>query len=931
MNLRKKLTISVRLEIDLARDSITPVRITLSGPAYPSPRVSVAVGYEYADATAMTPRFRPSKKGTLRRFIGLLVDRLLIGGQLHPNLKTDENKIHSLAYKARNAVDGAHSPEWVLSIFGDKWRYTDLFQAVEGQNKQLRLRDDALVESDCVFELVDTEGNSITTLRPPNKPSQPGSSVERIDLEIAVYLCNRFICPDEACPVPEVLKKCPQDIYPVADSESIGLPGIHLHEIPNLIGREADIQSLIKRLEQRPANRIACEGLPGVGKTSVLTHIAHRLNRQYTVLWCSLGPDPDFNEILRLWAQTLDVPTDQYSGNLSTQQLHRLVKLAVSKQRTVIIIDDVWSASAVIPLLVGDEKSHTLFSSRFSSVACEIDEEQTPYSLPVLGQTQAIELFHKIAPDLAQAHEASINELVPLLGRLPLAIVCVAGALAQVPHIEGKQAIDGAIQRLKTASVRLREPKLTDADLARNPSLRENSVLESVSLSLDLLNPEQQQAFKQLSTLRPQPEVFTESLAHALLGEDARSLLSGLQRVGLVRKAGPNNLHIHPVLADSGTLLQSNMELQTHRMALSAYFEDGLAEAIEPLSSTARAYAGRHYTDRHQLRLCYKQTRDHGAWEHAIEIAAASFIVEGAKGKIQDQLEWGHPVLQELQSTQCFTLPAAYLCGGMMAWACWMSGQFEQANTSAKLALQFSEKLDGTDKHLIRCIAHHNLHKSALMQMLSIDSDQKTMCPSHPKWKQYLPCVREAWENALACEEHAKTYRDQSDPQSSLPGILFGMASGNLAYMYVALEEFKLALKVFTIRHSVVMKEGNDEQIAARHLDLVTALAGIAKKAKNEEQEEAIVEATSSLNEVFELIKVKRIRRKDIHREYRQMRAFISTLPSSSTSETSARHRNSDRGNEPTQLTFARLLKRPIREAAKKATQIEIDPARYDL
>lgn len=931
MEPRKKLAISVRLQVNIGKGGVTPVCFTLSGPMFKAKRLSVAKNYDYVSATAVTPRFNPTSRSVVRKFTGLLLERVLLDGRQHPKLLLDQDEIETKAFAAYDAAKSTSPTEWVSNIFRDVTVYQGLFQAVgSARNKRSRLNGETLAIDDCQFELVDKLDNFIITLRrtPHAKPASNTPSSD--DIEIAAYLCNELLIDSNTrLSVPKSLSQLSSGRHDLKPKDIAGLPTIHDHETPGLIGRDRDIECLIKRLEARAENRIACEGLPGVGKTSVMAHIAHRLSRHHIVLWCSLGSSPDVNEILRFWSQLLSIPPEQYSGNQSTLQLQQVVKQAIADQRTAIIIDDVWSVSSVAPLLVGGQRSHTLCSSRFRHVAQSLDDGNSPYSLGVLSQSEAIALFQKIAPELSEHHETSVVELVSLLAGLPLLISCVAESLAQTSHIEGKHSLDHAIERLKNPSIRLQDFKPTDLDLARNPTLNENTALESVSLSLDCLTPDQRAAFNRLSVLRPQPARFSESLAESLIGPDAGLLLSHLKRTGLVRKAGPGTLHIHPVLTDSARLLQADSEKQDNQKQLITYFQDGLIDAIEPLSSNARDYAKQHYADRYQMRQCYQYACDLLNPEEAIDIAAAIFVVDGASGKIQDQLQWGLPLLKQIQDSLPLTLNAAYLCGGMIAWACWMGGQYEQAKASVDLAVQIADQLNTGDQHLALCIAHHNLHKSALMQMLALDSSE-IMRPSHPKWKPYISCVKEAWDHAKECQVAANTYAMDTGDASRLRDTLSGMASGNQAYMLVALQEFDLAIQVFQRRYEIVTESGNAEQIAARHLDLLIAQAGLAKLAKDKDKDNAINKAESSLQEVFELIKSERIRRKDIHREYRQMREYLASLhsPSSESKKTVPKGVSS---TSTTQFIFAHLLDRPIRGAAKKAAKIQINPSDYDL
>src|SRR4051794_15464355 len=111
----------------------------------------------------------------------------------------------------------------------------------------------------------------------------------------------------------------------------------------------------------------AIHGWPSVGKTVLAAHVAHdehvRNSLPDGVLWVTVGDNPDYAEILRLWAGARVV-----EGGLDPASLETRLREHLSDKRVLIVLDDVW-VPGTSRLMVGGNQAHTLITTRAPAIA----------------------------------------------------------------------------------------------------------------------------------------------------------------------------------------------------------------------------------------------------------------------------------------------------------------------------------------------------------------------------------------------------------------------------------------------------------------------------------------------------------------------------------------------------------------------------------
>ena len=179
----------------------------------------------------------------------------------------------------------------------------------------------------------------------------------------------------------------------------------------------------------------AIGGMPGVGKTALAVHVAHRLRSRF----------PDRQLFIDLHAYTPGqrpvLPGAALAGLLAEVGVDArylpetlegraaLWRDRMAGQRAVLILDNAASSDQVTPLLPGGEDCLVLITSR--RYLGDLPGTVVPVPLDALPPDEAQGMFLRLAARAASAPEGSIQELVRLAGCLPLAISLLARVYAR--------------------------------------------------------------------------------------------------------------------------------------------------------------------------------------------------------------------------------------------------------------------------------------------------------------------------------------------------------------------------------------------------------------------------------------------------------------------------------------------------------------------
>ncbi|MDH6579455.1 BTAD domain-containing putative transcriptional regulator [Kitasatospora sp. MAP5-34] len=263
---------------------------------------------------------------------------------------------------------------------------------------------DAAVETDA--DGVDLPAGGLSTARPPVKadpPSRPSQPVQQ--------------------PVPQQLP--PTTRYFAARSDAL-----------------ATLFDLLDDTGDAPgAARIATiTGTAGVGKTALAVHWAHQCAERFPDgrLYVNLrGFDPAGQPVtaehaVRGFLDGLGMPPGRIPAAFEAQVA--LYRSLVAGRRLLVVLDNARDAEQVRPLLPGTATCPVLVTSRNRLASLVAIEGAQLLPLDLLTVAEARELLaRRLGPETVAREAASVDELIELCARLPLALSVVAARLAMNP------------------------------------------------------------------------------------------------------------------------------------------------------------------------------------------------------------------------------------------------------------------------------------------------------------------------------------------------------------------------------------------------------------------------------------------------------------------------------------------------------------------
>jgi DNA-binding SARP family transcriptional activator len=236
-----------------------------------------------------------------------------------------------------------------------------------------------------------------------------------------------------------VLAEAPElDGLPLLASEALALEAARIvpDQIPpeptDFVGREAETSAVADALTSARSGAgvpiAVIRGRPGIGKSSLAAHVAHRLRPLFPdgLLYVELGGSsspPDVGAALEDLLRGLGVPASTIP--VGTTGRAGLLRSRLSGRRVLVVIDDAAASEQVLPFLPGTAGCAVLVTSR--SRLAWLPGARTVH-LDVLSRGEAVTLLrHMVGPERVDREPEMAARIVEACGRLPLAIR-VAGA-----------------------------------------------------------------------------------------------------------------------------------------------------------------------------------------------------------------------------------------------------------------------------------------------------------------------------------------------------------------------------------------------------------------------------------------------------------------------------------------------------------------------
>ncbi|MHC0433609.1 AfsR/SARP family transcriptional regulator [Streptomyces sp. O3] len=278
----------------------------------------------------------------------------------------------------------------------------------------------------------------------------------------------------------------------------------------DFIGREETLAEISQALvSDRPGSAMGLTvivGKPGIGKSTLATHVAHRLAPAHFPdgqLYCDLRSASHTPaapaEVLGRFLRALGIPGPVIPDSLDERA--EMYRTLLATRRILVVLDDAATESQVRPLLPGSNSCAVLVTSRARLTGLPGAHRA---ELGVLESDQALALLDRVVGEerVTQEPEAA-QALIRTVGGLPLALRIVAARLAARPH----WTLASMVHRL--ASERHRLDELAHGEM---------TIRASLSLTHDSLGSTEQRLMRLMSLA--QGPTLPGWLAGALMDDD---------------------------------------------------------------------------------------------------------------------------------------------------------------------------------------------------------------------------------------------------------------------------------------------------------------------------------------------------------------------------------------------------------------------------
>jgi predicted ATPase/DNA-binding CsgD family transcriptional regulator/Tfp pilus assembly protein PilF len=457
-----------------------------------------------------------------------------------------------------------------------------------------------------------------------------------------------------------------------------------------LIGREQEVAAVCAELARPEVRLLTLLGTGGIGKTRLSLEVARAMQPHFTegVYFVPLAPIRDPGLVLPTIAQVLSI---RESG---AQPLSEQVREALRTRHLLLVLDNVEQVAAVAPeleeLLSGCPQLKLLITSRsLLHLEAEYVFPVTPLTLPdptQLGEQEGladvaavaffVERARAVQPSfqLTAANARTVAEICERLDGLPLAIELAAARIRLLPP----QALLARLSQRLTV--------LTGG--ARSRPERQQTLRNTLKWSYDLLEEEEQQLFRQLSTFVGSWTLeAAEAVAYAGQPQDPASVsvLDGV--TSLLDKSlllqveqeseEPRLIMLETVREYGLECLASSGEIERTRRAHAAYYLQLSEEAEPELRGPQQAMWFNGLEDEHDnFRAALGWALENGEVEIGLRLVGALWLLWMVRSRFTEGQEWLEKVLVRSRDAALALRAKAFTGAGSLAWA---QGNYQQA------------------------------------------------------------------------------------------------------------------------------------------------------------------------------------------------------------------------------------------------------------
>jgi transcriptional regulator with XRE-family HTH domain len=307
--------------------------------------------------------------------------------------------------------------------------------------------------------------------------------------------------------------------------------------------------ALLKHLVSAPQTVLGVVGLPGAGKTALVSALAHHQDlHQHVdgVLWASCGQHPEPLRHLCRWLAFLG---EGEAARVATiEEAHDRLHLLLRGRIMLLMLDDLWRAEDVLPFRPGGD-CRLLLTTRLPVVAntlCERIIHPQP-----LSDAQALQFVSAGLPaTMVREHRPVLAALCKQMGNLPLALEHSRTYLR-------REARTHSVRRLYDALSHLFQPEVY-LPLCSAPDVC--SLAVALKQSETWLDASARRTLHRLATCFPAaPATFTEQqivdrLAPGAVLRDLDQLID----IGLLTLLADNRYQMHPIVATYARCAESS-------------------------------------------------------------------------------------------------------------------------------------------------------------------------------------------------------------------------------------------------------------------------------------------------------------------------------------------------------------------------------------
>jgi DNA-binding SARP family transcriptional activator/tetratricopeptide (TPR) repeat protein len=359
-------------------------------------------------------------------------------------------------------------------------------------------------------------------------------------------------------------------------------PAIRPAQLPadhaSFAGRRRELQTLVAHARNTSHSLpiIAIDGIPGVGKTTLAVHLAHRLSGDYADgnLYINLrgfdGRRAPVEPAEALQALLVSLGVVVPGGSADVEAMAALYRSTLADRRILVLLDNADDAEQVRPLLPGNPDCLVIVTSRSRLPTLGVTAGACLLTLDIPTAEEARDAIRASlrwdGPDDAEA--AALSEIIERCGRLPVALSLLAARMYDTPV------------RVILADLRAKRSGL---DVFSDVNL-DNDLRAVFAGSYDRLPPEAARLFRMLS-VHPGPDITEEAMAGLMgVGESVvRPLLRDLMRARLLTQARPRRYQMHVLVmiyaAELAAAHEAPGEIQAARSRLYDFYQSAVEHA----------------------------------------------------------------------------------------------------------------------------------------------------------------------------------------------------------------------------------------------------------------------------------------------------------------------------------------------------------------